>query len=302
MTIRRGDVFRHEQAGAGGWGDPFARDPQAVLRDVRNELLSPAKAAADYGVVVDTKRWVVDEAATRRARAEIAERRGWHLIEDSCEALGSSLGGRPLGSFGDASAFAFYPNKQITSGDGGVGVTDDADLAAQFRSMRNQGRGEDGAWLEHVRLGYNYRMDELSAAVGVAQLERFEELRAGRARVAAAYQRELGGVDWLRLPTEGADESVDWFVYVVRLDPGLDRDRLIVDLDELGIQTRPYFSPIHTQPFIAKLLGSRPGDFPVTERIAASTIAIPWSPRMTDDDVAYVAGAIDEAGRRQGAV
>lgn len=231
---------------------------------------------------------------------DIADRHGWRVIEDSCEALGSSLDGRPLGSFGDASAFAFYPNKQITTGEGGVVVTDDPDLAATFRSMRNQGRGEQGEWLQHVRLGYNYRLDELSAALGVAQLERFEQLRRERERVARAYERELAGLDWVRLPTAGPGERVDWFVYVVRLDPALDRDRMVEDLAGLGVQTRPYFTPIHTQRFIRELTGHGPGDFPVTERIAASTLAIPWSPRMTDDDVAYVAGAIVEAGRAQG--
>ena len=119
---------------------------------------------------------------------QIADRRGWHLVEDACEALGSSTHGRPAGSFGDVSVFAFYPNKQITTGEGGVVVTDDPALAATLRSLRNQGRDDSGTWLRHVRLGYNYRLDELSAAVGVAQLERIEELRAGRARVVSAYR------------------------------------------------------------------------------------------------------------------
>ena len=123
----------------------------------------------------------------------IARRRGWSVIEDACEALGSSIGGRPAGSFGDVAVFAFYPNKQITTGEGGMVVTDDPSLAETMRSLRNQGRDADGTWLRHVRLGYNYRLDEMSAAIGVAQLERLQELRAGRARVAAAYERELGG-------------------------------------------------------------------------------------------------------------
>lgn len=229
----------------------------------------------------------------------IAGRHRWRLIEDSCEALGSSLDGRPLGSFGDASAFAFYPNKQITTGEGGVIVTDDPELAAEFRSMRNQGRDEDGTWLRHVRLGYNYRIDELSAAVGVAQLERFEELRSERARVAATYERHLGHLEWLRLPRAAAGERVDWFVYVIRLDTSIDRTRFMADLERMGVANRPYFAPLHTQPFLARELGHRQGDFPVTERVAASTLAIPWSPRMTDDDVAYVAGAIEQAGRGQ---
>ena len=128
--------------------------------------------------------------------ASLARRHGWAVIEDACEGLGSTVGGRPLGGFGDVAVFAFYPNKQITTGEGGMVVTDDAALADTMRSLRNQGRDADGTWLRHVRLGYNYRLDELSAAVGVAQLERLEELRRGRARVAAAYERRAR---WARL-------------------------------------------------------------------------------------------------------
>jgi len=225
----------------------------------------------------------------------IAGDRGWSLIEDACEALGGRIGDRPLGSYGQASVFAFYPNKQITTGEGGLVVTDDEALAATLRSLRNQGRDEDGTWLRHVRLGFNYRLDELSAAVGLAQLERLGELREGRRRVAAAYAAALGGRDWLRLPTTGAGEEVDWFVYVVRLDASLDRSRLIADLDERGVPSRPYFSPLHLQPFLMEAFGFRPGDYPVTERVAASTLALPFSSRLADEDVAYVADALVEA-------
>jgi perosamine synthetase len=222
----------------------------------------------------------------------VARRRGWAVIEDACEGLGSSVGGRPLGSFGDVAVFAFYPNKQITTGEGGMVVTDDPALAETMRSLRNQGRDADGTWLRHVRLGYNYRLDEMSAAVGVAQLERLQELRAGRARVAAAYERALGDQHWLRLPRAGADETVDWFVYVVRLHPDIDRDRLIGRLAALGVPARPYFAPIHLQPFYRSAFGFKPGDFPVTERVAASTLALPFSSRLTDEDVKYVADAL----------
>jgi perosamine synthetase len=235
------------------------------------------------------------EAITAMARAH-----GWAVIEDACEGLGSSVGERPLGSFGDVAVFAFYPNKQITTGEGGMVVTDDAALADTMRSLRNQGRDNDGTWLRHVRLGYNYRIDEMSAAVGVAQLERLSELRAGRARVAAAYERALGGVDWVTLPRAGADESVDWFVYVVRLHPEVDRDLLIRGLAERGVSSRPYFSPIHLQPFYRTTFGFKPGDFPVTERVAASTLALPFSSRLTDDEVAYVAWTLGEVVRGQG--
>jgi perosamine synthetase len=255
---------------------------------------------------------LVERAVTSRTRAvlpvhvfgrpcrigeisEVARRRGWSVIEDACEALGSSAGGRPAGSFGDVAVFAFYPNKQITTGEGGVVVTDDRSLAETMRSLRNQGRDADGTWLRHVRLGYNYRLDELSAAVGVAQLERLDELRAGRARVAAAYERELAGHDWVTLPKAADDESVDWFVYVVRLDPAIDRDRLIDRLSERGVASRPYFSPLHLQPFYRAAFGYRPGDFPVTERVAASTLALPFSSLLPDDDVRYVAEALRES-------
>ncbi len=225
----------------------------------------------------------------------IARRRGWKVIEDSCEGLGSSVSGRPLGSFGDVAVFAFYPNKQITTGEGGMVVTDDADLAGTIRSLRNQGRDTDGTWLRHVRLGYNYRLDELSAALGVAQVERIAELRAGRARVAAAYELALRGRDWVRLPKAGPGEEVDWFVYVVRLAAGIDRDRVMARLAEQGIPTRPYFSPLHLQPYFRKTFGFAPGDFPVTERVAASTLALPFSSRLTEEEVGRVAAALREA-------
>jgi perosamine synthetase len=222
----------------------------------------------------------------------LAEAHGWHLIEDACEALGSALGDRPLGSFGAASAFAFYPNKQITTGEGGVVVTDDAELNDVLRSLRNQGRDDDGTWLRHVRLGYNYRLDELSAAIGVAQLERLNELQAARAHVVAAYEEALGGRDWLRLPRAGDGERVDWFVYVVRLDATIDRSRVMADLGALGVSTRPYFTPLHLQRPYLEAFGYKPGDFPVTERVASTTLALPFSARMTTDDARYVADAL----------
>ena len=226
-----------------------------------------------------------------------ARTRGWAVIEDACEGLGSTVNGRPLGSFGDVAVFAFYPNKQITTGEGGMVVTDDDGLAETMRSLRNQGRDSDGTWLRHVRLGYNYRLDEMSAAVGVAQLERLAELRAGRSRVAAAYERAFAGADWITLPAAGPGQSVDWFVYVVRLHPEIDRDGLIPRLAERGVPTRPYFSPIHLQPFYRSTFGFEPGDFPVTERVAASTLALPFSSRLTDDEVGYVAATMTELVR-----
>jgi perosamine synthetase len=255
---------------------------------------------------------LVEQAETSRTRAilpvhvfgrpcridaisDIARQRGWAVIEDACEGLGSSIDGRPLGSFGSVAVFAFYPNKQITTGEGGMVVTDDPTLAATMRSLRNQGRGTDATWLRHVRLGYNYRLDELSAAVGVAQLERLAELQAGRSRVVRAYEAALSGFDWVTLPRAGVGEIVDWFVYVVRLHPEIDRERVIAQLAELGVPSRPYFTPLHLQPFYRSTFGYRPGDFPVTERVASSTLALPFSTRLPDEDVRYVAGALANA-------
>jgi perosamine synthetase len=254
---------------------------------------------------------LVEHATTARTRAVLpvhvfgrpckiqpvvahARRSGLAIIEDSCEGLGSSVDGQPLGGFGDISVFAFYPNKQITTGEGGMVVTDDDALADVMRSLRNQGRDTDGTWLRHVRLGYNYRLDEMSAAVGVGQLERSAELRAGRSRVAKAYNGGLGGRDWIRLPQAGPGEEVDWFVYVVRFAAGIDRDLVMERLAQLGVASRPYFTPLHLQPFYRSTFGFKPGDFPVTERIATSTLALPFSSRLPDEDVAYVCEAVTQ--------
>ncbi|MBW3634414.1 MAG: DegT/DnrJ/EryC1/StrS family aminotransferase [Chloroflexi bacterium] len=223
---------------------------------------------------------------------ELARQHGWTLIEDSCEALGSTSHGRSLGSFGAASVFAFYPNKQITTGEGGIVLTDDDELAAEIRSMRNQGRDEDGTWLRHVRLGYNYRMDELSAAIGVIQMRRYPELRDGRARVAAMYEASLRPEPRVAVPQARAGADVDWFVYVLRLAPEVDRDRLIDQLGACGIPSRPYFTPLHLQPYYRSKFGYGPGDFPVTERVAASTLALPFFSTMSEEEVALVTGAL----------
>jgi perosamine synthetase len=230
---------------------------------------------------------------------EISTRRGWAMVEDACEAIGSSINGRPLGSFGNASVFAFYPNKQITTGEGGMVLTDDAELADVMVSMRNQGRDQDGTWLRHVRLGFNYRLDELSAALGVAQLRRLSDLRAGRDRVARAYRERLSLHEWLTLPTPQSGADVDWFVYVVRLSETIDRDHVINELELRGIPTRPYFSPLHLQPFYRSEFGYRPGDYPVTERVAMTTLALPFSSLLPDADIDRVceelAGVVSEA-------
>jgi len=238
------------------------------------------------------------------ALERIAEEHGLLLIEDSAEALGSSLGGRRCGSFGRAGIFGFYPNKQITTGEGGVVITEDAELARICRSMVNQGRGDGDAWLKHVRLGYNFRMDELSAALGVAQLARLDEFIEARQRVASWYEERLAACPDVVTPSVGDQATQSWFVYVVRLAEAFNetqRDAILAALERDGIGCRNYFAPIHLQPFYREFLGTTQGTLPVTEVAGARTIALPFFNRLTRDQVACVVDAllraIDEVRR-----
>lgn len=225
----------------------------------------------------------------------IARKHNLTLIEDSCEGFGGKLGERPIGSFGKVSAFAFYPNKQITTGEGGVIVTDDDDVAAVCRSLRNQGR--DGmSWLAHQRLGYNYRMSEINAALGVVQISRLDEILANRRRVAEIYMRRLMGNRSLILPTLGEHDVMSWFVFVVRLNDLFgpnDRDHVIQQLRAEGIGCNNYFPPIHLQPYVREQLRTKVGDFPVCEFVASRTIALPFYTRMSEQDVMRVCDTLD---------
>lgn len=219
----------------------------------------------------------------------IAERYHLPLIEDACEALGAEYQGQKAGSLGDVAVFAFYPNKQLTTGEGGMLVTDREEWAALFRSLRNQGRDDSGTWLNHVRLGYNYRLDELSAALGLAQMERFEELLSKRERVARWYGERLQGLEGVETPYVAPQTTrVGWFVYVVRLASHLDREALMAGLEERGIPSRAYFPPIHLQPFYRQTFGYQQGAFPVTEAVASKTLALPFCGTMTEEQVEYV--------------
>ena len=227
---------------------------------------------------------------------EIAERHGLAVIEDACEAIGATYKGRPAGTIGDAGAFAFYPNKQMTTGEGGMVVTNHHGWDALFRSLRNQGRDVFDGWLAHSRLGYNYRLDELSAALGAVQAERLDGLLEKRARVAAWYEERLAALEGVERPGPAPwTTRMSWFVYVVRLAPRHDRDRLIRELEARGVPARPYFPPIHLQPFYRGRFGLRPGDFPVTEAAGASCLALPFFGTMREEQVDYVCGALAEA-------
>lgn len=228
---------------------------------------------------------------------EIAARRGLLVIEDSCEAIGAEAFGKKAGSFGAAGCLAFYPNKQMTTGEGGMILTDRDDVAALCRSMRNQGRDDGQGWLEHARLGFNYRLSDIHCALGMAQLSRLEELLARRAAVAALYRERLGKLDGLMLPMEPSHGRLSWFVYVVRLADRFsrtDRDRILFGLRENGIGCSNYFAPIHLQPFYVKDFGFQPGEFPITEGISERTIALPFFSAITVQEVERVTACLAE--------
>ncbi len=211
------------------------------------------------------------------------------MIEDACEALGAEYRGKPAGTFGDHAVFAFYPNKQITTGEGGVIVTDNDDAAAMMRALRNQGRAPGDTWLQHTFLGYNYRLDEMSAALGVIQMRRVEELLQKRERVAGWYTERLRKIAGVEPPVvEPFTTRMSWFVYVVRFDPKIDRGALAKRLESRGIAVRPYFLPIHLQPYMQERFGYREGDFPVTEDLGRRGLALPFSGVMREEQVEEV--------------
>jgi dTDP-4-amino-4,6-dideoxygalactose transaminase len=226
----------------------------------------------------------------------IADRYGLILIEDSCEALGAEYKQRKAGSFGDYGVFAFYPNKQITTAEGGMIVTNDARGGKLMQALRNQGRAPGDTWLQHTYLGYNYRLDELSAALGVAQMNRLEELLQKRQTVADWYFERLSEIQGIEVPYIAPETTRrSWFVYVLRLNQAVNREKLASRLEEHGIPVRPYFLPIHLQPYLVEKFGFQAGDFPVTEDLGERGLAIPFSGVMTEDQVDYVSQVIREA-------
>jgi len=238
---------------------------------------------------------VFGQAADMDAILAIAERHGLAVIEDACEAIGGAYKGRPLGTLGDAGVFAFYPNTQITTGEGGMIVTNDSRWDALARSLRNQGRDVFDEWLAHTRLGYNYRLNEMSAALGLAQVARFDEILAKRARVARWYETRLGDLEGVTTPRmSAATTTQSWFVYVVRLDDLATRAHVMRALGERGIPSRPYFPPIHLQPFYRTDFGFRPGAFPITEAAGDTCLALPFYGAMPEDAVDTVCGALRE--------
>jgi perosamine synthetase len=260
-----------------------------VFVDIRPDTYNMDSARIAAAVTKRTKAVLAVDAFGQPAELDviedIARRNHLRVVEDSCESLGSEWKGRRCGGWGDAGVFAFYPNKQITTGEGGCVVTSSDEMAALCRSMRNQGRGETDDWLGHERLGYNYRISDISCALGTSQLRRLDTIIELRGLAAGRYHVLLKDVPEIVAPVVLPDVTrMSWFVYVIRLADRFaraDRDWLVSWLSDHGIQSRPYFTPIHLQPFYVQEYGYKPGDFPVTEHVAARTIALPFFTMIT---------------------
>lgn len=217
----------------------------------------------------------------------IGRKHGLRVVEDSCEALGSAYKGRPAGALADAGVFGFYPNKQLTTGEGGMVVTNDDRLAMLARSYRSQGRATDAGWLEHARIGFNYRLPDINCAIGIVQMQRADEIIAKRDRVAGYYLARLRDEKRVSLQRIPAEVRMSWFVMVVRLSDDYtqaDRDQMLGKLRERGIQCRNYFTPIHLQPFYQEM-GFREGQFPITEALSSRTISLPFHNHLSEGDV-----------------
>lgn len=227
---------------------------------------------------------------------KLAKKYNLKVIEDSCEAIGSEYEGIKAGTLADAGVFAFYPNKQITTGEGGMIITNNDNIAELCRSMRSQGRATTGLWLYHERLGYNYRMSEINAAVGIIQMERLKEIITKRDKVAQIYNEKLKGIDGVTIPyVDSKVTNMSWFVYVIRLEDNIDRNKVMYYLTENGIACKPYFTPIHSQPYMRNMFGFKEGDFPITEKVGKSTIALPFHNNLNKTDIDYVVEKLNEA-------
>jgi dTDP-4-amino-4,6-dideoxygalactose transaminase len=277
LVAQAADDLARGGAAATRWLPPALRERQASLGRLRAVL--PVHA---FG-----------QPADMHPLQQTAQQHNLAVIEDACEALGSHYHGQAAGTLGDAAVFAFYPNKQITTGEGGMIVTRHTAWADLFRSLRNQGRDTFNEWLDHNRLGYNYRLDEMSAALGTVQMQRLDELLAKRAQVAQWYSERLADLPHIETPRIlPATTRMSWFVYVIRVRPPASRNALMQQLQAAGIPSRPYFTPIHLQTFYRQQFGYQRGDFPITEELGDSSLALPFSGVMTEEQVASVCESI----------
>lgn len=277
-----------------------------VFADIDPATLNMDPAKVEAAITPRTRALMIVHTFGRPAEMapllEIARRHRLFVMEDACEAIGAEYRGQKVGPLGDAGVFAFYPNKQLTTGEGGMIVTRNAQLAATARSLRNQGRGNPGAWLEHIELGYNYRMSEINCALGLEQLRRVESVLARRAEIAGWYDRLLRGHASILLPApEQEDCRTSWFVYVVRLNARFrreHRDAVVQDLAAQGIGCGRYFAPVHLQPAYRDLLPPH-HSLANSESAGERSIALPFFHRIAWDEVQEVCRALLAAVREQ---
>jgi dTDP-4-amino-4,6-dideoxygalactose transaminase len=271
-----------------------------VFADIDPDTLNLDPAAVEAAITPRTKAilpvHIFGYPAELAELETIAERHGLAIVEDACEALGTEYRGRPIGSSGHPAVFAFYPNKQMTTGEGGAVAVGSEEEWALLKSLSNQGRSDSGEWLTHARLGYNYRLDDLSAALGLAQVERLDEILAARSEVAARYAGLLDAVDGVEAPLpDDEDHRRSWFVYVVKLARGIDRNGVMARLGEEGIASKPYLPSIHLQPFYRESFGYREGMLPVSEDTSSRTLALPFHARLPAEDQERVVDALARA-------
>lgn len=269
-----------------------------VFADIDPVTLNLDPEAAEAAITSRTKAilpvHIFGYPADMEAFEEIAERHGLAIVEDACEALGAHhADGTAVGARGNPAVFGFYANKQLTTGEGGMVTLGESAIKERIDSERNQGRAPDMDWLDHDRLGFNYRLSDIACAVGLAQLDRLEWMLEERSRVASLYREELSGIEGLTLPCEdsgGAHRG--WFVFVVQLPQNVDRDDTIRALAAQGIQSKPYLPAIHLMSFYQARFGHRSGEYAHAEAVGASSIALPFFPEMTEAQAGRVASQI----------
>jgi perosamine synthetase len=270
-----------------------------VFADIDPHTYNLDPAAVEAAITPRTKALVAVDIFGYPAEYDeliaLCEQHGIFLVEDSCEALGATYKGKPLGSHGHPAVWAFYPNKQMTTGEGGAVTTASGEQHELLVSLRNQGRLETSSWLQHGRLGFNYRLDDISAALGIGQLEKLDRILAARREVAARYGELLANVDVETPLSDDADHGRSWFVYVVKLPSGVDRDAVMRRLTEQGIATAPYLPSIHLQSYMRERYGFGEGMLPVSEDCSARTMALPFHARLDRSDQERVAEALRDA-------
>lgn len=268
-----------------------------VFVDIKEDTFNMDPEQIEKNITKKTKAILVvhifGQAADMTKIMEIAKKYKLKVIEDACESLGSSYINKPVGSFGDVGVFAFYPNKQMTTGEGGMIVTNSRTIEKECSILRNQGRDENDSWLEHEKLGYNYRLDEMSASLGITQLKKLDFFIESRRKIASWYEMYLSQIDNIILPKVAKDRTHSWFVYVIRVKSNV-RNKLLKQLDLRGIKTKPYLPSIHLQSYMKKGFGYRKGMFPVCELVSSETLALPFYVGLTKADVKKISKEIKE--------